>query len=88
MMDTPRSAPPSPIRGNDAKGIGTEPSGRSAAPRSDLKRERGDEAACVRPAAVDVNSGVEDADGRKDTEKMRAVVDSARAGLLGHRNAT
>ena len=42
----------------------------------------------VRPAGVDVNSGVEDASGRKDTAKMRAFVDRARAGLLGRRAAT
>ena len=42
----------------------------------------------VRPAAVDVNSGVEDAKGWKDTAKMRAFVDRAGAGLLGHRDAT
>ncbi len=42
----------------------------------------------VRPAGVDVNSGVEDAKGRKDTAKMRAFVGRARAGLLGRRAAT
>jgi phosphoribosylanthranilate isomerase len=42
----------------------------------------------VRPAGVDVNSGVEDANGWKDLERMRAFVDRARAGLLGPRAAT
>ena len=41
----------------------------------------------VRPAGVDVNSGVEDAKGRKDTAKMRAFVDHARAGLQQVRTA-
>lgn len=35
----------------------------------------------VRPAGVDANSGVEDADGRKDERRMRAFVDRARAAL-------
>jgi phosphoribosylanthranilate isomerase len=35
----------------------------------------------VRPAGVDVNSGVEDATGRKDTERMRDFVARATAGL-------
>lgn len=35
----------------------------------------------VRPAGVDVNSGVEDAEGQKDRAKMRAFVDRARAAL-------
>src|ERR671917_2934618 len=42
----------------------------------------------VCPAGVDVNSGVEDASGRKDLERMRAFVGRARAGLLGRRDAT
>ena len=42
----------------------------------------------VRPAGVDANSGVEDANGRKDLERMRAFVGRARAGLLGRRDAT
>src|SRR3712207_9550613 len=42
----------------------------------------------VRPAGVDVNSGVEDASGRKDPARMRALVSSARAGLQGVRTAT
>ena len=42
----------------------------------------------VRPAGVDVNSGVEDAHGRKDAAKMRAFVERSRAGLPGHRAAT
>ena len=41
----------------------------------------------MRPAGVDVNSGVEDANGRKDLERMRAFVGRARAGLLGRRDA-
>jgi phosphoribosylanthranilate isomerase len=35
----------------------------------------------VRPAGVDVNSGVEDAGGHKDMPKMRAFVERARAAL-------
>jgi phosphoribosylanthranilate isomerase len=35
----------------------------------------------VRPAGVDVNSGVEDESGRKDTRKMREFVARAKAGL-------
>ena len=41
----------------------------------------------VRPAGVEVNSGVEDANGRKDEAKMRAFVDRARAGLQAGRTA-
>ena len=41
----------------------------------------------VRPAGVDVNSGVEDASGRKDRAKTRAFVDRARAGLQQVRTA-
>jgi phosphoribosylanthranilate isomerase len=37
----------------------------------------------VRPAGVDVNSGVEDATGRKDTQKMREFVARARPALEG-----
>ncbi len=36
----------------------------------------------VRPAGVDVNSGVEDSSGRKDTAKMRDFISRARAALL------
>ena len=35
----------------------------------------------VRPAGVDVNSGVEDAGGRKDPARMREFVSRAKAGL-------
>jgi phosphoribosylanthranilate isomerase len=42
----------------------------------------------VRPAGVDVNSGVEDAAGSKDARRMSEFVARARAGLLGHRTAT
>jgi phosphoribosylanthranilate isomerase len=42
----------------------------------------------VRPAGVDVNSGVEDASGRKDSERMRAFVDCVRAALRADRSAT
>ena len=42
----------------------------------------------VRPAGVDVNSGVEDANGRKDSERMRAFVDCVRAALRADRSAT
>ena len=41
----------------------------------------GEAVARVRPAGVDVNSGVEDAGGHKDMPKMRAFVDRARAAL-------
>jgi phosphoribosylanthranilate isomerase len=37
----------------------------------------------VRPAGVDVNSGVEDASGRKDARKMREFVARVRAALAG-----
>jgi phosphoribosylanthranilate isomerase len=40
-----------------------------------------DAIARVRPAGVDVNSGVEDASGRKDPVRMREFVTHARAGL-------
>jgi phosphoribosylanthranilate isomerase len=42
----------------------------------------------VRPAGVDVNSGVEDASGRKDMAKMRAFVDRAGAALRADHGAT
>jgi phosphoribosylanthranilate isomerase len=41
----------------------------------------GEAVARVRPARVDVNSGVEDAGGHKDMPKMRAFVERARAAL-------
>jgi phosphoribosylanthranilate isomerase len=41
----------------------------------------------VRPAGVDVNSGVEDESGRKDPAKMREFVARARAGLPGRHDA-
>ena len=41
----------------------------------------------VRPAGVDVNSGVEDTSGRKDTRKMREFVSRAMAGLRRVRTA-
>jgi phosphoribosylanthranilate isomerase len=41
----------------------------------------GEAVARVRPAGVDVNSGVEDAGGHKDMPKMRAFVERARAAL-------
>ncbi len=47
----------------------------------------GEAIARVRPAGVDVNSGVEDAKGRKDMAKMRAFVVRARAGLQLRRTA-
>ena len=43
----------------------------------------GEAVARVRPAGVDVNSGVEDASGRKDAQKMREFVARARAGCNG-----
>ena len=42
----------------------------------------------VRPAGVDVNSGVEDTNGRKDTAKMRAFVARAGAALRADRGPT
>ncbi len=36
---------------------------------------------CVRPAGVDVHTGVEDRDGRKDVAQVRAFVREARAGF-------
>jgi phosphoribosylanthranilate isomerase len=42
----------------------------------------------VRPAGVDVNSGVEDASGRKDAQRMREFVACAMAGLRADRGAT
>jgi phosphoribosylanthranilate isomerase len=54
-----------------------------------LRPENVEEAvARVRPAGVDVNSGVEDASGRKDTQKMREFVARALAGLGRIRTAT
>jgi phosphoribosylanthranilate isomerase len=37
----------------------------------------------VRPAGVDVNSGVEDAAGRKDPARLRAFIAAARSALSG-----
>jgi phosphoribosylanthranilate isomerase len=37
----------------------------------------------VRPAAVDVHTGVEDAHGRKDVQLVRAFVAQARAAFAG-----
>ena len=48
----------------------------------------GEAVARVRPAGVDVNSGVEDARGRKDAQKMREFVARARAGLQWVHSAT
>jgi hypothetical protein len=42
----------------------------------------------VRPAGVDVNSGVEDESGRKDGQKMRDFVARARAGPQRVRTTT
>ena len=48
----------------------------------------GEAIARVRPAGVDVNSGVEDASGRKDGQRMCEFVARARAGLQRVHSAT
>ena len=68
-----RTRPPAPLPVHVAGGLGPENVAQAVAR--------------VRPAGVDVNSGVEDARDRNDPAKMRAFVARARAGLQQARGA-